>query len=174
MPSSVPIVRQIAWLSLLPQLAILLILVGVARSMHVPEPLLAGAGVYLLAAASLRSGIPRHHRRGVRLFKRERFAEATPHFLQSYEFFSRHSWLDRWRAVTMCSSSRISYREMGLLNAAFCLAQSGERDRAIAEYRRVLVDFPGSKMAETALRLLVPRPSGALQGAAGDGRNGLA
>ena len=71
----------------------------------------------------------------------------------------------------MLSSSRISYREMGLLNAAFCFGQSGQRERAIEEYRRVLVEFPGSKMAEAALRLLEPQASCAQQGAASDARN---
>jgi tetratricopeptide (TPR) repeat protein len=161
MTSSVPIIRQIAWLSVVPQIAILLLLIAIARLLEVREPLLAGALTYLAASFILRSVIPRHHRNGIYFYKKERFAEAIPYFYKSYEFFARHPWLDRWRAVTMLSPSRMSYKEMALINVAFCLAQAGERERSIQEYRRVLAEFPGSKMAEAALRLLEPQnPSG--------------
>jgi tetratricopeptide (TPR) repeat protein len=157
MTSSIPIVRQAAWLSVLPQIVILLLLVAIAHLLGVREALLVGAIAYLAISFILRLTVPVHHRRGIGLLKQERFAEAIPHFFKSYEFFTQHHWVDRWRAVTMLSSSRISYKEMALLNAAFCLAQTGERDRSIQEYKRVLAEFPGSKMAEAALRLLEPQ-----------------
>ena len=156
MSSSVPIVRQGAWPSALLQIVILFLFVAIAHALGAPNAVLAGSTAYLLISLTLRSAIPRHHRRGIRLFKQERFAEAVPHFLQSYEFFSRHDWLDRWRALTILSASRMSYREMALLNAAFALGQSGQREQSIDYYRRVLTEFPGSKMAEAALRMLVP------------------
>jgi tetratricopeptide (TPR) repeat protein len=157
MSSAVPIVRQVAWLSVLPQLAILFIFVEIARFVGAQDAFLAGAIAYLVILFALRFAVPRHHRRGIRLFKNERFAEAIPHFLLSYEFFSKHGWLDRWRALAMLSSSRISYREMALLNAAFCLGQAGQREQSIEHYRRVVSEFPGSKMAEAALRMLEPK-----------------
>lgn len=129
MTSSVPIVRQIAWLSVLPQLGILLVLIAIADLLGARDPFLAGAIAYVAASILLRFAIPRHHRRGLSLFKKERFSEAVPHFFRSYDFFVKHRWLDRWRAVTLLSSSRIGYTEMALLNAAFCLSQSRERDR---------------------------------------------
>jgi tetratricopeptide (TPR) repeat protein len=170
MTSSVPIVRQIAWLSVVPQLGILLVLIAIARLLGVRDAVLAGAIAYVVASIMLRFGVARHHRRGVSLFKKERFSEAVPHFFRSYDFFVKYSWLDRWRSVTLLSSSRISYTEMALLNAAFCLAQSGERDRSIQEYKRVLDQFPGSKMAEAALRLLEPKDPDAQQSVAADRR----
>lgn len=145
-----------AWLSLIPQLAVLFLLVALARALNIGSPYAAGAICFLSLAFALRFFVPRAHREGIRLFKQDRFAEAVPHFEDSYEFFSRHAWVDRWRAITMLSSSRISYREMALLNIAFCLAQSDQRESAIAEYRRVLREFPGSKLAETAIRMLEP------------------
>jgi tetratricopeptide (TPR) repeat protein len=158
MPSSLPIVRQIAWLSVVPQVAVLALLILIARFLGAREPLIAGALTYLAASFVLRSVIPRHHRNGIYFYKKERFAEAIPYFYKSYDFFARHAWVDRWRAVTMLSPSRMSYREMALINVAYCLAQAGERERSILEYRRALAEFPGSKMAETALRLLEPQP----------------
>jgi hypothetical protein len=161
MASSLPIVRQIAWLSLLPQIAILLLIIAIVHLLGGQEPLLVGAVAYLVVSFILRLTIARHHVRGMGLIRRERFTDAIPHFFNSYEFFTKYAWVDRWRAVTMLSSSRISYKEMGLLNAAFCLAQTGERERSIQEYKRVLAEFPGSKMAETALRLMESQASSA-------------
>lgn len=161
MASSLPIVRQIAWLSVLPQIAILLLLVAIAHLLGAGEPLLVGAIAYLAVSFIVRMTVPRHHLRGMGLVKQERFAEAIPHFLKSYEFFAAHGWVDRWRALTMLASSRISYQEMALLNVAFCLSQTGERERSIQEYKRVLAEFPGSKVAEAALRLLEPQAPGA-------------
>lgn len=91
----------------------------------------------------------------MRLFKQERFAEAIPEFQRSHAFFAKHAWLDRWRALTLLSSTRVGYREMALLNAAFCLGQIGKRDEALATYRQTLADFPDSKMAQTAIRMLI-------------------
>jgi hypothetical protein len=90
---------------------------------------------------------------GVSLFRQERFADALPHFQRSYEFFTRHRWLDDWRFLTMLSSSRISYREMALLNVAFCYSQTGDGQRSRQCYQQALQEFPDSRMAQAALRM---------------------
>lgn len=154
MASSLPIVRQIAWLSLVPQLTVLLSLITAVTALGIGDPVLVGLLCYLVLVVAVRWLIPRHHRRGISLVKRQRFADAIPEFRQSYEFFANAEWVDRWRSITMLSSSRMTYREMALLNVAFCLTQTGERDQALAEYRRVIGEFPGSKMAETSIRML--------------------
>lgn len=153
MSSSLPVIRQVAWLSLVPQLVVVVALVAAERALQVPVPF-SGLACYLVLLIVLRRAIPRHHRRGMALFRRERFGEAIPEFRCSYDFFTKHAWLDRWRSVSMLSSSRIPYREMALLNVAFCLSQLGKQDEARAEYTRVLNEFPGSKVAESALRML--------------------
>jgi len=153
MPSSLPIIRQVAWLSLLPQLTAMALCIAIAHAGGADDPIVPGVLAFLLLSFTLRSAIPRHHRAGIKLFKQERFAEAIPHFRQSYQFFSEHRWLDRWRAVTMLSSSRIAYREMALLNVAFCLGQTGQREQSIAEYQRTLLEFPESKIAQLSLTM---------------------
>ena len=163
MASSLPIVRQVAWLSVLPQLVLLFLLMALAGALNISSPAVVGAIAYLTLSFALRLLVPRAHRKGIRLFKQERFAEAVPCFKDSYEFFSRHAWIDRWRAITMLSSSRISYREMALVNVAFCLGQSGQQQEAIAKYRRVLQEFPESKLAETALRMMEPSAQQSVQ-----------
>lgn len=160
MASSLPVVQQVALFSIVPQGIVLLLLVGAAQLLGSSDPFLIGVACYVVVHLALRHGVAAHHRKGMRLYKKERFAEAAAQFEKSYEFFSRHAWLDRWRAVTMLSSSRVSYREMALLNIAFCLVQTGKREQAAALYRRVLDEFPGSKVAQTALRMLEPSALG--------------
>jgi tetratricopeptide (TPR) repeat protein len=152
--SSLPIVRQVAWLSVVPQLTLMAALIAVCYALGFHNPVFAGALVYLILSFTLRRAIPRHHRAGLRFFKQERFADAIPQFQQSHEFFLEHAWLDRWRALTLLSSSRVSYREMALLNLAFCLAQTGQRQQALATYKQALAEFPDSKLAQVSIRML--------------------
>jgi tetratricopeptide (TPR) repeat protein len=152
--SSLPIVRQIAWLSVIPQLIVMGAMVAAAYALGFDDPLVAATLTYLLLSITLRRVIPKDHRAGIRLFKQERFAEAVPKFQASYEFFLKHPWLDRWRAIVLLSSSRVTYREMALLNIAFCLSQSGQRSQALASYKRTLAEFPDSKLAASAVRMM--------------------
>jgi len=135
MTSRTPIVRQIAWISVAPQLALVAILIGAAYLAGIKSFVFVGAVVYLLIAMTLRRLIARDHRAGVSLVRRQQFAQALEHFNRSYEFFNRHRWLDDWRFITMCSSSRVSYREMGLLNAAYCYGQIGDGKKSQDCYR---------------------------------------
>ena len=156
MASSIPVVRQIAWLSLVPQLILLVGAIALLQVAEVENAALWGAAGYLALSLALRFAVARDHRRGIALYKKERFASALPCFERSYAFFSRHTWVDRWRFVTLLSSSRISYREMALLNIAFCQAQLGATEDAVQTYERARTAFPGSKIAEMSLRMLRP------------------
>ena len=73
---------------------------------------------------------------------------------ESYDFFTRCRWLDRYRAVTLMSLSAISYREMALINIAFAYSQIGDGGKAKEHYERALDDFPNSGMASAALKLI--------------------
>jgi tetratricopeptide (TPR) repeat protein len=154
MTSSQPIIRQIAWISLLPQMAIIALLCLAAYQISPDNFFISGALAYLLLALCLRNIIALHQRAGVRLFKKKQYKEAIPLFEKSYEFFSRHRWIDDWRFLTLLSSSGISYREMALLNMAFCSAQIGDGIKARKTYEKVLSEFPASGIAHAALRLM--------------------
>ena len=153
MASSAPIVRQIAWISVVPQLAIMALLVAGAYFAGFQPFIVVGATAYLVLSIGLRRLIPRDHRAGIALFRRERFADALPHFQRSYEYFTRHRWLDDWRFIALLSSSRVSYREIALLNVAYCYGQTGDGERSRELYQRAAQEFPGSRMAEASLRM---------------------
>ncbi|MEM6327815.1 MAG: tetratricopeptide repeat protein [Bacteroidota bacterium] len=155
--SKIPVTRPVSWRVVPVQLAVLGALVGgtrVAFGVEWSEAFLISAGVYLVYSFGSRALIAREHKAGMRLMTRERFDQAIPHHERSLAFFERRSWVDRWRSLTMLSSGAISYREMAMVNLAFCYAQLGDGDRAEAYYRRALDAFPDSVIATTALRFI--------------------
>jgi tetratricopeptide (TPR) repeat protein len=157
MKSSVPIVRQIAWICLVPQmgfLAILILAIHIAlRPADPAQSFLTGAVIYLVLSRVLRRTVAADHARGISLMKRGNFSEAIPFFERSYVFFTRHPWIDRWRFISLLSGSAISYREMALCNIAFAHSQLGDGAKAKEHYRRALAEFPASGIATASLRM---------------------
>lgn len=155
--SRTPVVRQISWLAVLPQLAAC----GAATAIGtwlVRKPngigMMLGAATYLAYSIGSRRLIPRDHRRGMHLYRNEQYAAAIQAFEESYVFFSRHRWIDRFRAVVLMSPSAISYREMALCNIAFCYSQLGDGQNAELYYRRAIYEFPNSGLAAAAIRMI--------------------
>jgi tetratricopeptide (TPR) repeat protein len=153
MASKIPIVRQIAWLSLLPHLALIVFIIILARIIGFQNYVMAGAIIYLTISFLVRFGVPSHHRKGIALFKKGSFMEAIPFFEKSYVFFKKNEWIDKYRYITLLSSSRISYTEMALLNIAFCYGQSGNGKESKDYYEKVLSEFPNSEIAKVSLRM---------------------
>jgi hypothetical protein len=160
MPSTTPIVRQASWRVALPSLFILTGVVALGWTLGGQVGMFVAIACYLAYSIAARFVIARDHRVGIELTRRESFREAIPHFERSFDFFDRHRWLDDWRGFVMLSSSRASYREIALLNGAFCHSQVGEGLQAEATYRRCLELYPSSGMAEAGLRLIEAARSG--------------
>ncbi|MBL7937867.1 MAG: hypothetical protein JNL43_00790 [Flavobacteriales bacterium] len=154
MASKVPTTRSIAWISLVPQLCVMVVLIGALHLLDAPQPSLFGMVAYLLLSITLRLSLTAHHRKGIQDVKAGLFEKAIPWFEKSVAYFERRPWLDRYRYLLLLSSSAWSYREMGMANRAFCLSQMGRRTEAIAAYEAVLKEFPESTLAIVALRML--------------------
>lgn len=154
MASNKPVVRQIAWLTLIPNIILIYLLSFLLCAVAPAEiaPVLA-LPFYILIILLLRN-IPVNHRRGMKYFKAERYEEALSEFQKSYDFFTRHAWIDKYRYLVLLSSSRISYTEMALLNTAFCYTQIGQGALAKEYYEKTLAQFPDSEMARSALRMM--------------------
>jgi tetratricopeptide (TPR) repeat protein len=150
----VPLIGSIAWGALLVQVAVAGLLVWGCRLAGAADPLLFGVVIYTALALLLRKFIAREHRRGVRLARQGRHAEAIAHFGRSVDHFTAHPWIDRFRSIILLSASRMGYREMGLCNMAFCLAQTGEGEQALDRYRQVLREYPGNGLAIAGINLL--------------------
>lgn len=153
--SAAPVVRPISWLATIPQFVIYVALFGIAASMGgFDKGMLWGIGSGLVYSIGSRRLVLRAHRRGIRLTHEGEFAEAIQAHLESYDFFTQNAWIDRYRSVVLMSPAAMSYREMALCNVAYCYGQLGDGEKAEAFYRRALHEFPGSSLAQAALRML--------------------
>lgn len=154
MSSNISVVRQIAWLSLLPQFLFALLLIFMYHQLRFPDPPFYGLVSYLIISFSLRTFIPHSHNKGMKLVKKDKFAEAIPFFERSYNFFTKNNWVDKYRFITLLSSSAMSYREMSLTNIALCYAQLGDDEKAREYYQITLQEFPKSEIAKSGLNIL--------------------
>ena len=154
MAARVPTFKYIAWVSLIPHLLFLFLFVYIFQLLEFKDSFVFGAAAYLLLSYGLRTIISKDHRQGINLIKAEKFEEAIPCFEKSYQFFSRNSWIDKYRYVTLFSASKMSYKEMALCNIAFCYSQINEGLRAIEYYEKTLQEFPENGLAKAGLKML--------------------
>jgi tetratricopeptide (TPR) repeat protein len=154
MSTRTPIVRQISWVAAIPAFVVAAAAIVTGVIVDPRAGVVWGAGAFLAYSLGSRRLIARSHRRGIALVKQGQFGEAIGQFQQSLAFFDRHPWGDRFRCVTLMSASATSYREMALVNIAFCYSQIGDGKRAREFYEACLACFPGSGMATAAIRLM--------------------
>ena len=88
------------------------------------------------------------------LVKKEKYEQAIEAFQKSYSFFSKYTWIDQYRFITMLSSSKISYREMALLNIAFCYSQIYNGKNSKDYYLKTIQYFPNSEVAKASLKMI--------------------
>ena len=120
MSSKTPTIKQISWISIILQLMTMGIIMLLWHLINPEKAMLYGVLTYLAISLSLRNLIPRDHRNGMKKVKNENFKDAIFDFNKSYEFFDKNKWVDKYRFLTLLSSSRISYKEMALNNISFC------------------------------------------------------
>ncbi len=155
MASAKPIVRQVAWLALLPQLLFMGLLVflywSALKSLYA---VFFGLITYLFLSVLLQFTVSKRHRRGIMYYKASKYTEAISEYKRSYDFFSKHPWVDKLRFITLLSASRISYTEMALLNIAYCYAMLEDVAAMKLYYQKAIEEFPNSEMAKQALKMI--------------------
>ncbi|TKG91987.1 hypothetical protein EYV94_20460 [Puteibacter caeruleilacunae] len=154
MSSNAPVVKQVAWISLIPQLSIMGLITLIWYQYDHELFILYGAVSYLIVSYILRTTIPLHQRKGMHKLKTGNFEVAIREFEKSYAFFKEHEWLDKYRFLILLNSSRISFKEMALNNIAYCYGQIGEGAKAKHYYERTLNEFPESGLAQAGLRMI--------------------
>ena len=154
MASNVPTIRQISWASVIFQLALIGLLVYIFQLLDFGDPVIAAAIAYTILAFGLRNLFAKSHREGIKLVKRQKYIEALPLFEKSVAYFSQNKWVDKYRFITLLSSSRLTYREMGLCNIAFCYSQTGNGLKAKEVYTQTLQEYPENGLANAGLNML--------------------
>ncbi len=92
--------------------------------------------------------------KGLRLTKDREFKEAIGLFEQVYDYFDKHPFLDKYRSLILLSTSSYSYKELALLNIAFCYTQLGDKTNATKYYNECLKLNPNNGPAKTSLTQL--------------------
>lgn len=154
MASETPTIRQTAWISAIPQFLFMGLLLMVFHQISSENAVLYGAVTYLSISYILRNFIPKSHRKGLSLYKENRFLEGIDSFQKSYDFFCQHNYLDKYRYLLLLSSSKMGYKEMALNNIAFGYSQIGDGKKAKEYYERLLVEFPKNEIAKAALKMI--------------------
>ena len=103
----------------------------------VRKAILAGCISYLVLAWCLRLLFQRHHMLGIKHLRTKNYAEAAACFARSYEFFSNHPGIDRFRFITMFASSAIPYQHMALNNLGICYLYLGQDQQALDAFRKL-------------------------------------
>lgn len=154
MPYKLPLIKQTGWISLIPHLLVLSVVMVLASLAGVGGPALVGAVLYVFLAVLSRRILGRYHEKGMAHLKQGEFSKALENFQGSLELFRRYKWVDKWRYLTLVSPGRICYREMALLNMAYCSGQLGQEASARELYQETLAEFPESAMARAAIQVL--------------------
>jgi len=154
MGNKIPTVKQVAWISIFPHLLVMGCLFLIWYPFSEKNLVIFGALTYIALSQLLRRFVPDEHRKGLSLVQSENFEEAIPHFQKSYSFFKKNEWIDLYRYATLLSSSKTSYREMALINIAFCYGQLDKGKQSEECYKQALKEFPESTMAKVGLRHL--------------------
>jgi tetratricopeptide (TPR) repeat protein len=152
-----PIIRQTSWLMTIPLIAFLIVAIAIAISLtnSTSTGLVLGAGVTLAYTLGARTLIAGPYQRAMRLVRQRRYEEAIQGFETSLAFFERHPWIDRLRAFILMMPSPAGYREMALLNAAYCYSQLHQWRQTRALYERVIDEFGDtSGIAALTLKML--------------------
>lgn len=101
------------------------------------KAMLAGCLSYFILAWSLRFAFQKHHMNGMKLMQAKNYHKAAVAFQQSQNFFEKHPAIDKYRFLTMFSSSAIPYQQMALNNLGICYLYMGEDAKALDAFKKL-------------------------------------
>ena len=113
-----------------------------------------GALTYLTLAWTLRLTLQRHHRKGMKYMRQGNYEAAAKAFESSYTFFTTHSWIDRYRFITMFCSNAVPFRQMALNNLGLCYVYMNEGTKALEALQKLAEINPDYPNITRALKEL--------------------
>lgn len=134
MTNELPVTRSMNYFFLALQMLFLICLYIGFRYSGSDEAGLWAAMIYLVIAYGTRYFVPRDHHKGMREFEQGNYEQALKYFEKSYEYFSAHTMIDNFRAITMFSTSKFSYREMAMMYKYSCLEALGRTEEYYKEF----------------------------------------
>lgn len=126
----------------IPQVALILLIGLILQQTKVELYWLLTLAIYILLSVYLKVMIPRWHMKGLFYVRKGEFKGATRAFQKSYNFFFNHEWVDKYRAITLFSTSNFSYREMALMNIIYCNECLNKPDQVRKYHKLLKKEFP--------------------------------
>jgi hypothetical protein len=145
MAQKIPKIRTTNIFYFIPQIAIILIIILILKTLYAPYYILTGLSLYFLISIYLKVLIPKWHRKGIYLLKKGKPDLAILAFQRSYQYFRKYQWIDKYRAFTLLSTSSFSYCEMALMNMIFCFEQMGDKKSAQKFHNILKENFPNNR-----------------------------
>ena len=154
----IPMIKKVSYLRLIPQIMFLLLInylldVFKIASDFIPV-IFYSIIILVLYQYLIRYTLTIEHAKGIILLKKGKFAEAIEHFSNSFDFFDKHRYLDKWRSILFLNPTQYDYRELALTNMAFCYTQIGNGDKAKELYEKCLREYPKNGIAFSALNIM--------------------
>lgn len=143
MKLKIPMVRQVNWPTVAFQLVILIFLMW---WLDVYLVLL----VYFIVFLGMRLLLTRQHRKGIKLLRCAKFDDAIVCFENTYDFFNKHTLLNKYIPLII-SANKITYKEMAMLNIAYCYILKKDGKKAKEIYEETLLEYPNSMIARSSL-----------------------
>jgi len=112
-----------------------------------------GALIYLLIFPTLRLTFIRKHKKGIKLVRNGNVDDAITCFQASYDYFDKHRVLNNY-ICPLLSASKITYKEMALINTAYCYIMKKDGKKAKEIYEYVLSIYPNSMIAKNAMNTI--------------------
>ena len=158
MQQKMPVVRQLHWVEVIPQVvaiaAVALLIQAFPPRIGFFRASFIAALAYLIFCRLMRTWLTRDHILGMKAYQAQHFDDAILHFDNCYRFFSGHRTLDAWRSMLFGVSSRNPYRVIALCNKAYCYGQTLRGPEAIKLYEEVLNEDPDCKLAQAQVAML--------------------
>ena len=149
----VAVVAKTSWFGLIPSLVVMVGLMLGGWSLLDVFGLVLGFGLYLILSRLLRRTILRDFYRGLAFSKKRLYKQAIPHFDDAYAFITRHPWIDKYRSVVLLNYGRFTITEATMSNLASCYVRTGDGQKAIDMWKKMLEVFPESRIARDSLEV---------------------
>lgn len=151
MSANVPIVRAASWLAVIVIIFVWIIFMAIFTFLFQIDGIYIGSILFFILMVSLQRLIPTSLIKGMKAIKKNDFKTALEFFNKSVDFFTQYDWVDKYRAITLLSAAKMSYREMSLCNIAFCYSQTNEGEKAKDLYEQILKEYPDNGIAYYSL-----------------------
>ncbi len=151
MSANVPIVRTASWLAVIVIILVWIIFMAIFTFLFQIDGIYIGSILFFILMVLLQRLIPTSLIKGMKAIKKNDFKTALEFFNKSVDFFTQYDWVDKYRAITLLSAAKMSYREMSLCNMAFCYSQTNEGEKAKDLYEQILKEYPDNGIAYYSL-----------------------